>query len=54
LAFISGIDPLVDGSGAQYVPMTVTMFVETSTRERTAPITRTVRVYPNRLCQYEY
>ena len=40
--------------GSQYVPMTITLSVQTSTHENTANISRTVRVYPNHLCQYEY
>jgi hypothetical protein len=53
-AFISGLDPQADGSGGYFVPMTITLYVESTTRERSTTLTRTVRVYPNRLCNYEF
>jgi len=52
--FISSNDGFTDSSGASYIEMTLSMYFETTTRERSATVTRTVRIYTNHLCGYNF
>ena len=53
--FISSNDDVfTDTNGASYINMTVSMYFETSTRERSRTVTRTVRIYTNHLCGYNF
>jgi hypothetical protein len=43
-----------DSSGNKYVQMTVEMYVQDRVGNRSAPVRRAVRLYPNRRCGFNY
>ena len=54
LVFSADASPLHDSQNDAYLPMTVSLYIEASDRERSEEVTRTVRVYPNRFCGYSF
>jgi len=43
-----------DSSGNKYVQMTIEMYVQDSVGNRSAPVRRSIRLYPNRKCGFSY
>ena len=43
-----------DSSGNKYVQMTIEMYVQDRVGNRSTPVRRTVRLYPNRKCGFSY
>jgi hypothetical protein len=43
-----------DSSGNKYVQMTIELTVEDRVGARSAPVRRSVRLYPNRKCGFNY
>jgi hypothetical protein len=43
-----------DSSGNRYVQMTVQLIVQDRVGTRSAPVQRTIRLYPNRMCGFSY